>query len=74
MAAPAQTPVEKLPSRAWSCGELTRAAAGLVDQQPPVKNEVAESGVWDIAGEFSVEQLQAMLEAIWGLLSCIPCC
>ena len=52
----------KLPSRAWSCGDLTRAAAGVVDQHPPVKEEA--SAIWDIAGEFSVEQLQHMLEAI----------
>lgn len=55
--------VNKLLSRAWSCSELTRGSAAVVDQSPGGAVIKQEMDLLAETADMSAEQLEAMLKA-----------
>ena len=58
----AMTEVNRLQSRAWSCSELMRGSAAVVDQSPAGAAIKQETDLLAETANMSEEQLQAMLE------------
>lgn len=56
------TEVNRLQSRAWSCSELMRGSAAVVDQSPAGAAIKQETDLLAETANMSEEQLQAMLE------------
>lgn len=65
----------KWPSRTWSCSEVLRGAAQVVDSMalPAADVVAAKRGLLSETADLDEQQLQALLEASLLLLSCEPC-
>ena len=65
----------KWPSRTWSCSEVLRGAAQVVDSMalPAADVVAAKRGLLSETADLDEQQLQALLEASLLLWSCEPC-